>query len=63
MAALPIMLFSHSWGAKRVRIGVVRTNEDVLPFWTGLGFTPTGEVKPYRYGPVVSEVLILEKGI
>ena len=53
----------QGWGAKRVRIGVVRTNEDVLPFWQKLGFAPTGEVKPYRYGPVVSEVLILEKDI
>lgn len=53
----------RAWGAKRVRIGVVRTNEDVLPFWKLLGFAPTGEVKPYRYGPVVSEVLILEKGV
>lgn len=49
------------WGAKRVRIGVVGTNEDVLPFWRKLGFTPTGEVKPYRYGPVESHVTILEK--
>ena len=54
---------ARAWGVKRMRIGVVRTNEDVLPFWKKLGFTPTGEVKPYRYGPVVSEVLILEKGI
>jgi GNAT superfamily N-acetyltransferase len=53
----------QTWGARRVRIGVVRTNEHVLPFWKKLGFAPTGEVKPYRYGPVVSEVLILEKGI
>ena len=49
------------WGAKRVRIGVVGTNEDVLPFWRKLGFVPTGEVKPYRYGPIESHVTILEK--
>ena len=54
---------ARAWGAERVRIGVVRTNEEVLPFWKKLGFAATGEVKPYRYGPVVSEVLILEKGI
>ena len=48
-------------GAKRVRIGVVGTNEDVLPFWRKLGFVPTGEVKPYRYGAVESHVTILEK--
>jgi hypothetical protein len=44
-----------------MRIGVVRVNEDVLPFWTRLGFRATGEVKPYRYGSVVSETLVLEK--
>jgi GNAT superfamily N-acetyltransferase len=54
---------ARAWGAKRLRIGVVATNQDVLPFWQRLGFAPTGEVKPWRYGPVVSEVQILEKGI
>jgi GNAT superfamily N-acetyltransferase len=52
----------RSWGScARVRIGVVRTNEQVTPFWTQLGFTPTGEVRPYRHGAVASEVLVLEK--
>jgi hypothetical protein len=40
---------------------VVRTNEDVVAFWVALGFKPTGELKPYRYGNVVSEIIILEK--
>jgi GNAT superfamily N-acetyltransferase len=52
-----------SWGAKRVRIGVVGTNGDVLPFWRKLGFVPTGEVRPFRYGPVESHVTVLEKPI
>jgi diamine N-acetyltransferase len=45
----------------RVRIGVVRTNEEVIPFWSRLGFKPSGEVKSYRYGAVASETVILEK--
>ena len=40
---------------------MVRTDEALVPFWTQLGFEPTGEVKPYRYGPVISEVLVFEK--
>src|SRR2546423_5778588 len=54
---------ARGWGAKRLRIGVVATNEDVLPFWRKLGFVPTGEVKPYRYGPIQSQVTVLEKPI
>ena len=45
----------------RVRLAVVATNEAVIPFWSKLGFVPTGEVKPYRYAGVVSESIILEK--
>jgi GNAT superfamily N-acetyltransferase len=51
----------RDWGGRdRVRVGVVRTNQEVMPFWTRLGFEPTGEVKPYRYGSVVSETVVLE---
>jgi GNAT superfamily N-acetyltransferase len=54
--------FIRGWGScERVRIGVVRTNEQVTPFWTQLGFAPTGEVRPYRDGSVASEVLVFEK--
>ena len=41
--------------------GVVRTNELAIPFWTQLGFVATGEVRPYRYASVTSEVLVFEK--
>lgn len=52
----------RSWGTcERVRIGVVRSNEQVIPFWTRLGFASTGEIRPYRHGSVVSEVLVFEK--
>jgi GNAT superfamily N-acetyltransferase len=54
--------FIRSWGTcDHVRIGVVRTNEDVMPFWSRLGFEPTGELKPYRYGSVQSETVVLQK--
>ena len=54
--------FIRGWkSCERVRIGVVRTNEQVTPFWTQLGFTPTGEVRPYRDGAVASEVVVFEK--
>jgi GNAT superfamily N-acetyltransferase len=45
----------------RIRLGVVRTNAEVIPFWTGLGFEPTGETRHYRFGNVVSEIVLLEK--
>jgi len=54
--------YIRAWGnCTTVRAGVVRTNEAVLPFWQKLGFVPTGEVKPYQYSTVVSEVVILAK--
>ena len=52
-----------SWGAKRARAAVVRTNAQAIPFWERMGFEPTGEMKPYRYGAVVSEAIIFEKPI
>lgn len=53
----------RSWGDafSCVRIGVVRTNDRVLPFWTTLGFVTTGEVKPYRYANLDSETIVLVK--
>jgi len=47
----------------RVRIGVVRSNAEVIAFWTRLGFEPTGEVKPYRHGPVASETVVFQKSL
>jgi hypothetical protein len=42
-------------------LGVVRTNEEALPFWHKMEFHLTDEVKPYQYGGLESETLILEK--
>lgn len=44
-----------------LRLGVVRSNIAVLPFWQRLGFVETGELKPYRFRNMVSEVLVLAK--
>jgi RimJ/RimL family protein N-acetyltransferase len=54
----------RSWPrCERVRIGVVLANEPVLAFWRGIGFEPTGEVKPYRHGGVVSQIVVLERQV
>lgn len=54
--------YIRTWGTcSAMSAAVVRTNEAVLPFWQKVGFVPTGEVKPYRYSTVVSEVVILAK--
>ena len=45
----------------RIRIGVVRSNEQVIPFWTQLGFAATGERRPYRYASVTSEIMVFEE--
>jgi GNAT superfamily N-acetyltransferase len=54
--------FVLGWGScDRMRIGVLRANAQVISFWTRLGFTATGEVRPYRYASVASEILVFEK--
>jgi ribosomal protein S18 acetylase RimI-like enzyme len=47
--------------ARRLRLSVVRTNEQVLGFWRRLGFTETGEVRPWRYDKVESESILMDK--
>jgi hypothetical protein len=34
-----------------------------MPFWQALGFTDTGERRPYRYGPVQSSAILLERPV
>jgi len=54
--------FIRTWPTTRaIRIGVVRTNEIVLPFWKSIGFVETGLRKPYSNGTIVSETIVLEK--
>jgi ribosomal protein S18 acetylase RimI-like enzyme len=42
---------------------VVRTNDQVLGFWRRLGFTETGEVRPWRYDKLESEVVLMDKPV
>ena len=54
----------RAWGTcTKIRLGVVGTYAGVLPFWKRHGFTQTGETKPYCYGPIVSEIIILTKSL
>ena len=54
--------FASRWGNYDViRLGVVATNSEVLGFWQKLGFSETGETKPYNYGSVCSQIVIMEK--
>ncbi len=54
--------FIREWGTcDTIRLGVVRTNEEVISFWKKLGFEPTGEVKPFHYASVVSETIVFQK--
>jgi ribosomal protein S18 acetylase RimI-like enzyme len=48
---------------RRLRLSVVRTNDQVLGFWRRMGFTETGEVRPWRHGKLESEVVLMDKVI
>jgi RimJ/RimL family protein N-acetyltransferase len=47
---------------KKIRIGVLVSNEEVLPFWKKMGFTEKGR-KPYKHGKIDTEVITLEKSL
>jgi ribosomal protein S18 acetylase RimI-like enzyme len=49
--------------ARRLRLSVVRTNDQTLGFWRRLGFTETGEVRPWRYDKLESESILMDKVI
>jgi hypothetical protein len=40
---------------------VVRTNDEVVGFWRGMGFADTGEVRPWRYDKLRSEATLMDK--
>jgi RimJ/RimL family protein N-acetyltransferase len=48
-------------GITTIRAAVVATNRQVLGFWERMGFTQTGEIKPFRYEQFVSDAIILTK--
>ncbi|MBW2254317.1 MAG: GNAT family N-acetyltransferase [Deltaproteobacteria bacterium] len=57
-----IEVLMREWPECRtLRGAVVRTNASVLRFWERIGFSQTGEVEPYCYGSVSSELVIIEK--
>jgi ribosomal protein S18 acetylase RimI-like enzyme len=47
--------------ARRLRLSVVRTNDNVLGFWRRMGFSETGEVRPWRYDKLRSEAILMDK--
>jgi uncharacterized protein len=47
--------------ARRLRLSVVRTNDNVLGFWRRMGFTETGELRPWRYDKLESEAILMDK--
>jgi RimJ/RimL family protein N-acetyltransferase len=49
--------------ARRLRLGVVGANHQTLGFWRRLGFTETGEVRPWRYDKLESESILMDKVI
>jgi ribosomal protein S18 acetylase RimI-like enzyme len=49
--------------ARRLRLSVVRTNDQTLGFWRQMGFTETGEVRPWRYDKLESESILMDKVI
>jgi len=47
----------------RIRIGVVRADSQALVFWEAVGYSATGELRPFGKGAVRSEVVVMEKRI
>ena len=56
------LLLRWPW-ARRLRLGVVRSNDQVLGFWRRMGFTETGEVRPWRYDKLESEAILMDKPV
>ncbi|MBN2565373.1 MAG: GNAT family N-acetyltransferase [Candidatus Eisenbacteria bacterium] len=52
-----------SWGVSTLRLAVLETNAEVVPFWEKMGFALTGERLTYVSGSVESHVLLMDKHI
>ncbi len=51
------------WGNfDKIRIGVLVSNDDVLPFWEKMGYTEVSR-SPYKHGSIDTVVITLEKPI
>jgi diamine N-acetyltransferase len=46
---------------RRIRLSIVRANDDVMPFWSSLGFIAIGETGLHRHGGIVSEKIVMER--
>ena len=54
----------RSWpSTRRLRIGVILSNDIVLAFWKKMGFIRTGEEFAYTHAAVRSTIIALEKEI
>ena len=52
-----------TWGNfEKIRIGVLVSNKEVLPFWKKMGYTEKNR-KPYKHGDIDTEIITLEKPI
>ena len=47
---------------EKIRIGVLVSNIEVLPFWKKMGYTEVSR-KPYKHGDIETEIITLEKSI
>ena len=56
-------LISRWAGVETVRIGIVSTNDQVIPFWEKMGFKDTGVRKPYHHDKVDGDTVVFEKKI
>jgi RimJ/RimL family protein N-acetyltransferase len=51
------------WGNfDKIRIGVLITNQEILPFWKKIGYTEKA-ISPYKHGDIETEVITLNKPI
>lgn len=51
------------WGDfEKIRIGVLVSNIEVLPFWKKMGYKEKGR-KPYKHGDIETELITLDKSI
>ena len=44
-----------------IMLSVVAKNSVAIPFWQKMGFSLTGEKKPYKHGNIESEVILMRK--
>ncbi|ORC22061.1 hypothetical protein A7979_00660 [Rothia nasimurium] len=51
-------------GISTLRLGIVATNAEVAePFWRALGYIPSGEVKDFSQGDVISTVEVFTRPV